>query len=24
MAIVSLKKLTKRYGNMEIVHGIDL
>ncbi|RUY08833.1 ATP-binding cassette domain-containing protein, partial [Mesorhizobium sp. M2A.F.Ca.ET.040.01.1.1] len=24
MATVSLKKLTKRYGNMEIVHGIDL
>ncbi|PBB36155.1 sn-glycerol-3-phosphate ABC transporter ATP-binding protein UgpC [Mesorhizobium sp. M1A.F.Ca.IN.020.06.1.1] len=24
MAIVSLKKLTKRYGNMEIVHGVDL
>ncbi|MDG4887149.1 MULTISPECIES: sn-glycerol-3-phosphate ABC transporter ATP-binding protein UgpC [unclassified Mesorhizobium] len=24
MAIVSLKKLTKHYGNMEIVHGIDL
>ncbi|RWA73951.1 sn-glycerol-3-phosphate ABC transporter ATP-binding protein UgpC [Mesorhizobium sp.] len=24
MAIVSLKKLTKRYGSMEIVHGIDL
>ncbi|MBZ9746184.1 sn-glycerol-3-phosphate ABC transporter ATP-binding protein UgpC [Mesorhizobium sp. CO1-1-7] len=24
MATVSLKKLTKRYGNIEIVHGIDL
>jgi len=24
MATVSLKKLTKRYGTMEIVHGIDL
>ncbi|MBZ9987419.1 sn-glycerol-3-phosphate ABC transporter ATP-binding protein UgpC [Mesorhizobium sp. BH1-1-5] len=24
MATVSLKKLSKRYGNMEIVHGIDL
>jgi sulfate transport system ATP-binding protein len=24
MATVSLKKLTKRYGNLEIVHGIDL
>ncbi|TGT11108.1 ABC transporter ATP-binding protein, partial [Mesorhizobium sp. M3A.F.Ca.ET.174.01.1.1] len=24
MATVSLKRLTKRYGNMEIVHGIDL
>jgi multiple sugar transport system ATP-binding protein len=24
MATVSLRKLTKRYGNMEIVHGIDL
>jgi multiple sugar transport system ATP-binding protein len=24
MATVSLKKLSKRYGNMEVVHGIDL
>ena len=24
MATVSLQKLTKRYGNLEIVHGIDL
>jgi multiple sugar transport system ATP-binding protein len=24
MATVSLKKLTKRYGNMAVVHGIDL
>jgi multiple sugar transport system ATP-binding protein len=24
MATVSLRKLTKRYGNLEIVHGIDL
>ena len=24
MATVSLKNLTKRYGNMAVVHGIDL